>query len=145
MPAAPFWKDQETYQKVLGFVPRLVVASLLAYFFGEFANSWVLSKMKYLSQGRRGWQQAWRFIVSTIVGEGIDSIVFTVVAFSAVLSVSDMLRTGLSLYIFKVFYEIMLTPLSIRFANWLKKIEGLDEIDYPEKTNYNPFAFKVEN
>ena len=140
LPPASFWQDQETYQKVLGFVPRLVVASLVAYCCGEFANSWVLSKMKYSADGRRGWPQAWRFIASTIVGEGIDSIVFITTAFSMVLSAGNVLRVGLTLYVFKVLYEVVLTPISVPFANWVKKFEGLDEIDRPSQTSYNPFS-----
>jgi uncharacterized integral membrane protein (TIGR00697 family) len=140
LPAASFWRDQETYHKVLGFVPRLTIASLVAYFCGEFANSWVLSKMKYQAKGKRGGKQAWRFIASTIVGEGVDSFVFMTMAFSMVLSLNNMLRTGFTLYLFKVLYEVIFTPFSTRLANWVKKVEGLDAIDRPENINYNPFS-----
>ncbi|HKX31220.1 MAG TPA: queuosine precursor transporter [Blastocatellia bacterium] len=140
LPGASFWNDQATYDKVLGFVPRIVVASMAAYFLGEFGNSWVLSKMKYWDRGKRGIKQAWRFIASTIVGEGIDSVVFMVIAFTGKLTVSEMITTGGTLYLFKVLYEIIATPISVRFAEWVKRIEGVDHIDYPEYTDYNPFT-----
>lgn len=139
LPAASFWNDQETYDKILGFVPRIVLASVLAYLAGEFSNSYVLSKMKFWAKGKVGGQQAWRFVASTIVGEGVDSLVFMIVAFTGVFSVEDMVRTGLTLYFFKVAYEVIATPFSTRFANWVKKYEGVDVIDYPETTSYNPF------
>ena len=141
LPAASFWNDQATYAKVLGFVPRIVTPSMIAYVCGEFANSFVISKMKYWAKGRRGLQQAWRFVASTIVGEGVDSVVFMAIAFTGVIGVTDMIRTGLTLYIFKVVYEIIATPISVPLANWVKKYEGLDHIDYPEITSYNPFHF----
>src|SRR5437667_4095156 len=75
-PAAPFWHNQEAYAIILGSAPRITLASLSAYFCGEFANSVILSKMKYWAKGERGWRQAWRFVASTIVGEGVDSVVF---------------------------------------------------------------------
>lgn len=141
IPAAPFWHNQETYKEILGFVPRIVLASMVAYLVGEFSNSWVLSKMKYVVKGKRGWQQGWRFVVSTIVGEGVDTIVFMTIAFLGQFSLSNLISTALTLYVFKVLYEIIATPFSVRFANWIKKIEGVDEIDYPETTNYNPLSF----
>lgn len=140
LPGASFWNDQATYDKVLGFVPRIVTASMTAYFLGEFCNSWVISKMKYRNRGERGTKQAWRFIASTIVGEGVDSIVFMGIAFTGRLTISEMIATGGALYIFKVLYEVIVTPFSVRFANWIKKIEGIDQIDHPEHTTYNPFA-----
>ena len=125
---------------ILGAVPRIVLASISAYFCGEFANSFVLSKMKYWSGGRRGLSQAWRFVASTIVGEGLDSVVFMVIAFAGALSGPELVQTTLSLYVFKVAYEVLATPLSTRVANWVKRVEGVDHIDRPDETNYNPLA-----
>jgi len=145
LPSAPFWHNQEAFEAIFHFVPRVTLAGLAAYFLGEISNSIVLSKMKYVEKGKRGLKQAWRFILSTIVGEGVDSIVFMTIAFGGVLSLPDMLKTIGGIYIFKVVYEIIITPFSTRFADWVKKAEGLDQIDYPAQTNYNPFAvFKTK-
>lgn len=140
LPGAAFFNDQAAYEKVLGFVPRIVAGSMTAYFFGEFCNSWVVSKMKYRSNGRRGASQASRFLVSTIVGEAVDSVIFIVVAFGGVISIADLMRTGITLYAFKVVYEIIALPISVPFANWVKCYEGVDRIDCPETTSYNPFT-----
>ena len=102
---------------ILGAVPRIVLASISAYFCGEFANSFVLSKMKYWSGGRRGLSQAWRFVASTIVGEGLDSVVFMVIAFAGALSGPELVQTTLSLYVFKVAYEVLATPLSTAWVS----------------------------
>lgn len=140
LPAAPFWGDQAAYDKIIGFVPRIVVASIAAYLCGEFCNSYVLSKMKYWSRGKRGIKQAWRFIASTIVGEAVDTTVILIIAFAGVYKFSELVNIGVSVYVFKVAYEILATPFSTRFANWVKKYEGLDVIDIPETTIYNPLA-----
>jgi len=139
LPPASFWHDQEAYSRILGFIPRVVVASIAAYSCGEFCNSYVLSKMKYWASGSRGWRLSWRFVASTIVGEGVDTIVFMTIAFTGVFSPTDFARTAFSLYVFKVLYEVAALPVSTRFANWVKRYEGLDHIDTPERTNYNPF------
>ena len=139
-PAAPFWKNQDDYMAILGIAPRIALASLTAYFCGEFVKSVLLSKMKFAQEGRRGIVQAWRFVASSVAGEFVDSIVFMLVAFAGVLAASDMVTTILTLWLIKVLYEILALPFSLRFANWVKKIEGVDKIDRPEETNYNPFA-----
>ena len=139
-PAADFWTNQEAFQTVLGLAPRITLASLLAYFFSEFANSVVLSKMKYWQEGKRGVAQGWRFVASTIVGEFFDSVVFMTVAFVGVLATKDIVTTILTIWVAKVLYEVVALPFSMRFANYVKRIEGVDKIDYPDHTNYNPFA-----
>lgn len=126
--------------KILGAVPRITVASLLAYFLGEFSNSVVLSKMKFWAHGTRGVNQAWRFIASTVVGEGVDSAVFMTVAFAGIFETKALIMGMIGIYVFKVVYEIIATPFSTRFANWVKKVEGVDQIDRPRETNYNPFV-----
>jgi len=140
IPGASFWNNQAAYDSIFSIVPRVVLGSMSAYFLGEFCNSWVLSKMKYRAEGKRGASQAWRFIASTVVGEAVDSVVVLVIGFSGVLSIQQMIQVGGSLYVFKVLYEIIATPLSTRVANWVKRVEGVDQIDTPETTNYNPFA-----
>ena len=138
LPGASFWVNQEAYNQIFAFAPRAAFASFVAYLVGEFCNSWVLSKMKYWDKGVRGLKQGWRFIASTVVGEGADTIVFILVAFGGVLGVAEMFAIGWGVYVFKVIYEVIATPFSTRFANWLKKAEGVDKLDTPDTTNYNP-------
>ncbi len=140
LPPAPFWHDQTAFATVLGVVPRIALASILGYLAGEFCNSFVISKMKYRVEGRRGLQQAWRFVVSTIVGQAVDTVVFMAIAFAAVLTANQIIATGAGIYAFKVIYAIIVTPLSVKLANWTKRVEGIDHIDVPEQTNYNPFT-----
>jgi uncharacterized integral membrane protein (TIGR00697 family) len=143
LPAAGFWHNDQAYATTLGIVPRIAGASLLAYFCGEFANSLVLSRMKFTQHGRTGRPQWLRFLVSTIVGEAIDSVVFISVAFAGVLSTRDLLETTTAIYVIKVGYEIVALPLSTRLANWMKRREGFDKLDDPSATVYNPFRLAV--
>lgn len=140
LPPAAFWQDQAAYDKILGFVPRIVIASIVAYFAGEFCNSYVLSRMKYSAKGERGLRQAWRFVASTIVGEAVDTTLVVLIAFLGAYPPAQLIQLGFSVYLFKVLYEIALTPFSIRFSNWVKRYEGIDQIDDPQETVYNPFA-----
>lgn len=139
-PYPDFWTNQGAYETILGTAPRIAVASLSAYFFGEFANSLVLSKMKYSQKGKRGFRQGWRFILSTIVGEAVDSVVFSSIAFSGVLPFSEVVNISITIWVFKVLYEVVALPISIPFTNWLKKVESIDEIDEPSIISYNPFS-----
>lgn len=143
LPAPDFWSNQEGYDMMFGLVPRIIIASMAAYFCGEFCNSVVLSRMKFAVAGQRGWKQAWRFIASTIVGEAVDSVVFFSVAFYGVLANGDMVRAALSAYIIKLIIEIVMTPVSTRFSNWVKHVEGVDQIDLPGETTYNPFVIRL--
>ncbi len=145
LPSAPFWQNQAAYDAVLGFAPRIFLASIAAYLCGEFANSFVLSKMKYLEKGKRGVKQGWRFAASTAVGEGIDSVIFMSIAFFGVLSAGELARTTITLYLVKVAYEIVVLPFSIRLSNWIKKVEGVDKIDRPEEVSYNPFSLNSKD
>lgn len=139
-PAPEFWQNQEAYMTILGAVPRITVASIVAYFFSEFTNSYIVSRMKHRHQGKRGKYQAWRFVASTAAGEAVDSIIFISIAFGGTIALTNLLQTILGIWVFKVVFEIVLLPFTTRFANFVKKIEGVDKIDYPEHTNYNPFA-----
>lgn len=141
-PGAGFWNNQDAFQSVLGLAPRITAASLLAYFFSEFTNSVVLSKMKYRHAGMGGARQGWRFIASTIAGEFVDSIVFMVVAFVGVLATRDIVMTIGTVWIAKTLYEVIVLPFTMRFTNYVKKVEGVDHVDYPEHTSYNPFAVR---
>ena len=146
LPAARFWHGEQAYKSILGFAPRLAVASMAAYFAGEFSNSWVLSRRKYqyrrkyAPEADRELPMAWRFVASTIVGEAVDSIVVLVIGFTGVLTLGQMVEIGGSLYVFKVAYEVVALPLSLPVARWVKRIEGVDKVDIPEETDYNPFA-----
>lgn len=137
---ASFWSNQEAYHSILGQAPRIVLASLVAYFFGEFANSYILSKLKYQQNGETGTKQGIRYVLSTIVGEGLDSFLFMGVAFGGIMDNSVMLTTIFTIWGVKVLYEILALPFSISFSNWVKKMEGMDIIDKPETTKYNPFS-----
>ena len=143
IPAAPFWRNQEAYAAILGIAPRIAVASLVAYLAGEFANSIVLSRMKFTQQGRRGWRQGWRFLASTLLGEAVDSVVFMLVAFAGVLAERELLSSLLTIYFVKVAVEVLVLPGSTRLANWLKRVEAFDQLDDPRATSYNPFRLGV--
>ena len=142
-PAAGFWHHQEAYATILGIVPRIALASLAAYLSGEFANSFVLSRMKFAQRGRLGISQSWRFLASTLVGEGVDSVVFTSGAFLGTLPGRDLLATMVTIYLVKVAVEVLALPASTRLANWLKRAEGFDQLDDPAATRYNPFKLGV--
>jgi queuosine precursor transporter len=145
LPAAPFWHNQEAYSSILGIVPRIALGSLLAYFSGEFANSFVLSRMKFAQRGRTGVAQGWRFVASTLVGEAVDSIAFMGIAFLGVLPFDALIRTLLTIYFLKVAIEIVALPGSTRLANWLKRVEAFDQLDDPAVTRYSPFTLRVSD
>ncbi len=130
------WEYQEAYMAILGQTPRIVTGSLIAYFAGEFSNSYILAKMKILTKGR------WLFtrtIGSTMVGEGIDTIIFVIIAFLGVYSNRMILLIIISNYIFKVSLEVVFTPITYKVVGFLKRAEKVDWFDY--KTNFNPFIF----
>jgi queuosine precursor transporter len=133
LPAAPFWQDQQAYQTILGYTPRLLAASFCGYLAGEFANSIVLSKMKILTQGRWLWS---RTIGSTIIGEGLDTAIFITLAFIGTPSFAPVII--IYHWLSKVAYEILATPLTYAIVNYLKKKETTDVYDF--ETNYNPFS-----
>ena len=137
LPPAPTWQNQDAYLSILGFVPRIVLASIIGYWAGEFANSFVLAKMKLLTKGRHLWT---RTISSTIVGEGVDTTLFVLIGFYGVISGSILLMAILSGYIFKVAYEVVATPVTYKIVGFLKKAEGIDHYDY--STKFSPFYFK---
>src|SRR5215510_2691370 len=116
LPPAPGWPDQQAYQTVFGQTPRIVFASLTAFFVGEFANSYVLAKLKIRTSGRHLWM---RTIGSTIVGEAVDSIVFYPVAFLGVWSRDLVLQVMISNYLVKVLWEALITPVTYKVVNFL--------------------------
>jgi hypothetical protein len=140
LPPAPSWHNQQAYDVILGFVPRISAASVLAYWAGGFANDFILAKMKLLTKGKYLWT---RTIGSTIVGQAVDTFLFMGIAFYGVLPNAVILQIIFSFYLFKCGYEVVATPLTYFVVNKLKKAEGLDVFDY--HTNFNPFRFRVED
>ena len=132
LPPAPYWEWQEAYESILGYTPRLLVASFCGYLAGEFANSFVLAKMKILTRGRWLWS---RTIGSTIVGQGLDTLIFVTGAyFGAPFFVPIMI---LYHWLAKIGIEAIATPFTYAVVNFLKKKEAIDTYDY--ETNFNPF------
>ena len=132
LPSASFWQGQAAYEQILGFTPRLLIASFVAYIVGEFANSIVLAKMKITTQGRWLWT---RTIGSTLVGEGFDSLVFISIAFLGTIPPSMMLSTIITQWLMKSVYEAAVTPLTYIIVNFLKREEGFDFFDRDTKFN----------
>ena len=138
LPPAPEWPNQQAFETVFHQVPRLVVASLIAYWCGEFANSFTLAKMKILTRGRFLWT---RTVGSTVVGQAVDTIVLMVIAFGGQLSVGVIVRLILSGYLFKVVYEVLATPVTYWIVGFLKRTEGVDKFDY--ETRFTPFSTQM--
>lgn len=133
LPAAPFWEGQEAYETILGYTPRLLVASFLAYLVGEFANAFVLAKMKIVTDGRFLWS---RTIGSTLIGQGLDSLVFIVLAFVGTIPASAIVAAVVTQWLVKSAYEALATPLTYLVVNRLKRAERVDA--YDRHTNFNP-------
>jgi uncharacterized integral membrane protein (TIGR00697 family) len=137
-PPAPGWPHQAAYETVFGGTPRIVLASLIAYFAGEFCNSYVLAKMKLVTSGRLLWS---RTIGSTIVGEAVDSAVFYPLAFLGAWETDLVVRVMLSNYLLKVLWEVVMTPFTYRIVNFLKRAESEDYFD--RRTNFTPFSLET--
>jgi uncharacterized integral membrane protein (TIGR00697 family) len=133
LPPAPFWKGQDAYETIFGHTPRVLIASFLAYLVGEFANAFVLAKLKLATAGRWLWM---RTIGSTIVGQGLDSLVFVTLAFAGVVPAAALVHIVGAQWIVKVVYEAAATPLTYAAVAWLKSREGLDA--YDRHTDFNP-------
>jgi uncharacterized integral membrane protein (TIGR00697 family) len=135
LPAASFWEGQEAYERILGYAPRLLFASFLAYLAGEFANSFVLAKMKIATKGRWLWM---RTIGSTLVGQGLDSLVFITLAFVGTIPIASLILTIVTQWLAKSIYEAAVTPLTYVVVKFLKRKEGLDVYDHA--TRFSPFS-----
>jgi hypothetical protein len=133
LPAAPFWDGQAAYERILGYAPRILIASFLAYLVGEFANAYVLARMKIATRGRWLWT---RTIGSTLVGQGLDSLVFMTAAFAGTIPAQGLLGAVLVQWLAKSAYEAAATPLTYLAVGWLKRREGLDV--YDRETQFNP-------
>ena len=138
IPAAPFWEGEEHFDFVFGMAPRIVAASLMAFLVGSFLNAYVMSKMKIASQGRNFSARA---ILSTIVGETADSLIFFPVAFGGIIAWKELLiMMGLQI-VLKSMYEVIILPVTIRVVKVIKKVDGSDVYD----TNISYNVLKVKD
>ncbi len=140
MAPAPSWHNQEAYSVILGFVPSISLASVLAYWVRGFANDFTLAKLKLLTKGKYLWT---RTIGSTVVGQLVDSFLFIGIAFYGIIPTPIVMQIAWTQYLLKLAYETIATPITYFVVNKLKQAEGLDVFDY--HTNFSPFHFKVES
>jgi uncharacterized integral membrane protein (TIGR00697 family) len=139
LPPAPFWADrQPAIESVFGSTWRIVLASLIAFWVGSFANSFVLARMKILTQGRHLWM---RTIGSTAVGELFDSALFYTIAFYGVMTTDQLITVTLTQYVLKTGWEVLATPLTYYIVSTLKRLENEDYYDH--NTQFTPFSLKV--
>lgn len=120
LPAASFWDAQPAYERILGYAPRLLVASFIGYLAGEFSNSYVMAWMKMFTKGRLLWT---RTIASTVIGEGLDSLAFMTIAFVGTMPTAALATALTTQWLFKVVYEALATPLTYGVVAWLKQAE----------------------
>lgn len=132
LPHPGFWENQDAYAIVMGTTPRVALASFTGYLFGEFSNSMILSKLKVITKGKKLWV---RTILSTLVGEGFDSVIFITISFWGTMDNGTVLQMILFQYLFKVCYEVLFTPVTYTVVKRLKKKEGVDTFDYNVKYN----------
>lgn len=133
LPAAGFWDAQEAYDRILGYTPRLLLASFTAFLVGEFSNSYVLARLKVMTEGKHLWM---RTIGSTIVGQGLDTLIFILIAFAGTTPGGVMTELILTQWIFKSAYEAIATPLTYVVVNYIKEQEGVDV--YDDHISLNP-------
>ena len=130
LPHPGYWENQPAYEAVMGTTPRVALASFAGYLFGEFSNSIVLSRLKVATKGKHLWM---RTILSTVIGEGFDSVIFITISFWGTMDNSVVLQMILFQYLFKVGYEVLFTPLTYLAVNKVKAVEGIDTFDYDTK------------
>jgi hypothetical protein len=136
-PAADLWPNQPAYEAILGLAPRILAASFIAYLVGEFANAFVLARMKIATQGRWLWT---RTIGSTLVGQGLDSLVFIGIAFAGVIPAPFLASAIVTQWLFKSAYEALATPITYLVVGYLKRVEGIDTFDVD--TRFQPFSLE---
>lgn len=137
IPAAPFWEGTESFNFIFGMAPRIVVASFCAFLTGSFLNAYVMSRMKLTSGGRNF---SLRAIVSTLVGESADSVIFFPIAFWGMLRQEELFLMIVTQTALKSVYEIIVLPVTVRIVRYVKKIEGSDV--YDTDVSFNPFKIK---
>jgi hypothetical protein len=133
LPPAGFWGGQEAFVQILGYTPRLLLASFIAYLVGEFTNSFVLARLKIATAGRWLWL---RTITSTVLGQGLDSLIFITIAFIGTIPLAGLSSAIITQWLIKSVYEALATPLTYLVVNFLKRIEGLDAFD--RQVDFNP-------
>jgi len=138
LPPAPGWPNQAAYETVFGQTPRIVMASMVAYFAGEFVNSYVLAKMKVADNGKR---MGRRFVISTVAGQGVDSVLFYPLAFYGLWENTLLLKVMAAQWVLKILVEIVLLPITVRVVRALKKVEAEDVFD--RDTKFSPFSLKT--
>ncbi len=138
LPPSPDWAGQSALAEVFGQVPRIFLASILAFWAGEMANAFVLARMKVWTGGRMLWT---RTIGSTVIGQGVDSLIFYPLAFLGIWETRLVLTVLVTNYLLKVLWEIVLTPITYRVVAWFKAAEGIDVFD--NATDFTPFKTGV--
>jgi queuosine precursor transporter len=138
LPPASGWDGQAAYESVFGQVPRIVLASIVAFWVGEFVNSYVMARMKLITKGKHLWT---RTIGSTLVGQGVDSVIFYPLAFWGVWENKAVLTVLFTNWFLKVLWEAVLTPVTYVVVGWLKRHEGVDLFD--DHTDFSPFRAKL--
>lgn len=132
LPAAPFWQGEEAFNFVFGLAPRIAAASLMAFLVGSFLNAYVMSRMKLASGGRNF---SLRAILSTVAGEGADSLIFFPLAFGGLMPVAELGKMMLVQVCLKTLYEIIILPVTIRVVDYIKRVDGTDV--YDDRISYN--------
>lgn len=132
LPAAPFWEGEAAFDFVFGLAPRVAAASLMAFLVGSFLNAFVMSRMKIASQGKNFSARA---VVSTLVGESADSVIFFPLAFGGLMPVEELAKLMIVQIVLKTLYEIIILPVTIRVVNYIKRVDNSDV--YDENISYN--------
>ena len=140
LPGAPEWKNQQAFTVVFGFIPRILAASLVAFWAGEFANSYTMAKLKLLTNGEKLWT---RTIGSTVVGQAVDTVLVITLTFAGRYSVRTLISIIVTGYLLKVGYEVLATPVTYLVIGWLKRSEHADAFDRNE--NFNPFSLREKD
>jgi uncharacterized integral membrane protein (TIGR00697 family) len=136
LPSAPGWRNQQAFTTVFGFIPRILSASLIAFWAGEFANSYTMARLKLVTNGRMLWT---RTIGSTVIGQAVDTILVVTLTFGGIYSTGILFNIMVTGYALKVAYEVIATPLTYLVVNWLKRAEQSDAFDRHQ--SFNPFSF----
>ena len=140
LPGAPDWKNQQAFTVVFGFIPRILVSSLIAFWAGEFANSYTMARMKLWTNGRKLWT---RTIGSTVVGQAVDTVLVITLTFAGRYPARTLVNIIVTGYLLKVGYEVLATPITYLVIGRLKAAEQADAFDRDE--NFNPFHFAERN
>jgi uncharacterized integral membrane protein (TIGR00697 family) len=138
LPPEPGWNEggrQHAFEQIFGLSPRLVLAGIVGFFWGEFSNAYVLARMKIWTKGKHLWS---RTIGSTLVGELVDTALFCTIAFAGFMSTKTIINYTVTGYVYKSLIEILMTPVTYKVVHWLKSSEGVDAFD--TDTNFNPFT-----